>query len=71
MGKHVKYELALSAAGIERRIEEGDSVESLARRYGVGPRPIERALKELGLETFQQRFQCLSAKDKKHRSEKA
>ena len=64
MGKRVKYDWQALKPGIERRIEEGDSVQSLARRYGVGPTDIERALKELQLETFDQRYHRLTAKKK-------
>ena len=64
MGKRVKYDWQTLRPSIEKRIEEGENVQSLARRYGVATRTIERALKELGLETFQQRFQRITAKKK-------
>ncbi len=50
--------------GIQRRIAEGDSVQTLAWRYQVTVGTMERVLKQLGLETFDQRFQRLTAKSK-------
>jgi len=63
----VKYDWQTLRPSIEKRIEEGDNVQSLARRYGVPPIVMERALKELGLETFQQRFQRITAKKRNGR----
>ena len=60
-----EVQLASAEAQLEKHIEQGDGLNSLAWRYGVTTGAIERALKQLGLETFDQRYQRLTARKKK------
>jgi hypothetical protein len=64
MRTRVKYNWEALKPELEKHIEHGDSVGSLAWRYGVTSGAIERALKQLGLETFEQRYQRLTARKK-------
>jgi DNA-binding MurR/RpiR family transcriptional regulator len=54
---------------IEKGIAQGDGVHSLAWRYGVSIPTMVRVLKQLGLETFDQRFQRLTAARKRKKAQ--
>ena len=65
MATRLKYNWEALKPQIEKRIAQGDGVQSLAWRYGVNVAAIVRMLKRLGLETFEQRYQRLTAKKKR------
>ena len=65
MRTRVKYNWQALKHELKKHIEQGDGVNSLAWRYGVTTGAVERALKKLGLETFDQRYQRLTAGKKK------